>query len=85
MPDLIERLAVACRRIGVRLSIARGFLAWHFYMAWPTHGPLHRIGFAALPWAGDYAYADDPWVKECRDHWIRTGTRLTMEASDGPF
>lgn len=83
--ELIARLAVAARWVGVRLSIARGFAAWCFYLVWPTHGPLYRVGFAVLPYAGDYAYADDPWVKECRDHWIRTGAHLTTEASDGPF
>lgn len=84
-----SELMKAARWIGVQLSIARGFLAWAFYRAWP-HGRrgswVDRIGLAVLPYAGDYAFADDPWVRECRYHWIKTGMPRPHDPSDSdPF
>lgn len=83
--ELREKVARLARWVGVRLSIARGFVCWCAYRVIPTHGRWYRFGHAFLPFAGDYAFADDPWVKESRSHWIKTGRSLKSEITDGPF
>lgn len=84
MLDMIEKLERAVRWAGVRLSIARGFLAYWLYWSAPTHkvGAWGRLGWAALPYAGDYAFATDPWVKERRAYWIRTGEHMPTTPAD---
>jgi hypothetical protein len=82
------RAGVLARRAAHHLRIARGFAAWCFFCVWPSWrgGWLQRVGFSVLPYAGDYAYADDPWVAECRRHWIRTGRERSMPPpGGGPF
>lgn len=70
----------AVRWIGVRLSIARGFVACWIYRIIPSHweGPLGRFAWACLPYAGDYAYADDEYVQERRTYWIKHGKHMPI-------
>lgn len=84
---MLDLIAMTARRVGVWLSIARGFVCWTLYTVLPVHRWewAHKLGFAVLPYAGDYAFADDPYVKESREHWIKTGRHHNQEAFDGPF
>lgn len=43
----------------------RGLIAYAVVIAWP--GLFPRWMFWILPWAGDYAYWNDPWVRWCRE------------------
>lgn len=84
MTDLITR---AGRRLFLALRYGFGFVCWAFYMVWPSWrgGWWTKIGHAVLPFAGYYAYADDPWVRSCDEHWIKTGKPFTPEVTHGPF
>ncbi len=75
---MLDLIAKTGRWTLYHLRIARGFVCWCFFMVWPTWrgGWFERVGFAVLPYAGDYAYADDPWVREVWGHWISTGRHL---------
>lgn len=62
----------------------RDFVGWCFIMVWPMWrgGLWQRIGFAVLPYAGGWAYRDDPYVREVRAAWIKTGAPLDTKGGD---
>jgi hypothetical protein len=43
---------------------ARGAIAW--FIVCKLNWPL-KWSMGLLPWAGDYAYWNDPWVRWCRE------------------
>lgn len=46
------------------LKWLRGVIAYYIVIWWP--GSLEKVHWL-LPWAGDYAYWNDPWVRWCRE------------------
>lgn len=78
---MLDRIAIAWRWTIHHGSMIVGFFCLAFYEVWPSWrgGWWTKIGHSILPWAGDYAYADDPWCREVNRHWIATGRNLNAE------
>lgn len=75
---------MAVRQFLALAADVRDFVAFWFFMAWPTWrgGLWTTIGHAVLPYAGCWAYRDDPYVREVRAAWIKTGAPLDTKGGD---
>lgn len=53
-------------------KMSRGYLCWLLVIAVsPQHWAVRWIWWWALPFAGDYAYFDDPYVASIRHRHLR--------------